>query len=367
MHLRFDFGVGSMAENGYAKVGADDSYHPEKGYGFVDPSPVTAIRRTDEPLTGDFCIPFGAVFAADVPDGNYRVTMISGDDYAPTRTTVKMNGERLVLPEVHTMEGQYAREMFGVHVSGGQLRLRFGGLAPRINALEIEATHEQIRVFLAGDSTVTDGSAEGFPFAGWGQMLQRYFKHDVAVANYAIGGRSSKSFISEGRLDSILKQIKRDDYLFIQFGHNDQKPDEERRTEPENTYPEHLRRYIDAARAKGAHPVLLTSVHRRFYEADGTLKNTHGAYLDAVRKLAQEENVPLIDLAEKSKTLFEQAGPEGTKSLFLWGAPGEWMNYPNGVKDNTHFQERGGIAVAGLVAEGIRECGLQSLAMFLRG
>jgi lysophospholipase L1-like esterase len=366
MTLRFDFGPEGHSESGYTKVSARDAYDPDKGYGFVDCTNATAMKRNADRLTGDFCIPFGATFLTDVEDGNYIVTAVIGDAIAPTCTTMKTNGERLVLRNVRTVAGQFAREMFAVNVRGGQMKLGFSGIAPRINCLEITRSTEHITLFLAGDSTVTDSSESGFPFSGWGQMLPAYFRHDVAIANHAIGGRSSKSFIAEGRLEAIASEIKEGDYLFIQFGHNDQKTDEHRHTDPATTYPEHLRKYIDAARSVNAVPVLVTSVHRRFFEESGRLKDTHQAYLDAVRQLAAEEDVHLIDLAEKSKRLFEEAGPEGTKSIFLWGAPGEWMNASGGVKDNTHFQEEGSLKIAGLVVEGIRELNLQSLLMFLR-
>jgi hypothetical protein len=107
-------------------------------------------------------------------------------------------------------------------------------------------------------------------------------------------------------------------------------------------------------------------VHRRYFDASGKLKDTHGAYLDAVKQVAEEEGIALIDLAGKSKRLFEEEGPEGTKSIFLWGEPGEWGNYSGGVQDNTHFQERGGLRIAGLIVEGIRENNLQTLIMYLR-
>ncbi|WP_159884801.1 rhamnogalacturonan acetylesterase [Paenibacillus puerhi] len=366
MTLRFDFGPEGTAADGYVKVTATDLYHSGKGYGFTDCSRVSADRREETRLTGDFCIPFGTSFLADVEDGNYIVTVTMGDTFAPTDTTVKTNGERLVLRNVNTVEGQYVRERFAVNVLGGQLKLSFKGTAPRINALEITPSHEQITLFLAGDSTVTDSSEEGFPFSGWGQMLQCFFKHDVAVANHAKGGRSSKSFISEGRLALIDEELKEGDFLFIQFGHNDQKADPERHTDPTTTYPEHLRQYIAAARSKKANPVLVTSVHRRYFDAEGKVENTHGSYLDAVRQLAEEEGVPLIDLADKSKRLFEELGPEETKSIFLWGSPGEWKSRSSGVADNTHFQERGGLRVAELVVQGIRENRMQNLIMYLR-
>jgi lysophospholipase L1-like esterase len=366
MTYYYDFGPDRAAENGYTKVTAADSYDPERGYGFTSCANVSAIQRNEGALTGDFCIPFGSTFLVDVKDGNYIVALTAGDACAPTHTTLRSNGERIVLPEIRTVAGQYVRELFAVNVRGGQLKLSFGGLAPRVNALEIMPSQEQITLFLAGDSTVTDSSEQGFPFSGWGQLLQRFFKHDVAVANHAEGGRSTKSFIAEGRLDDIMKDIKEGDYLFIQFGHNDQKNDEERHTDPSTTYLENLRKYIEAAYSKKATPVLITSVHRRYFDASGKLKDTHGAYLDAVKQLAEEDGIALIDLAAKSKRLFEAEGPEGTKSIFLWGEPGEWSNYSSGVRDNTHFQERGGLSIAELVIQGIRENDLQTLIMYLR-
>ncbi len=366
MTLRFDFGVEGVSEPGYTKVTAIDAYDPEKGYGFVDCSRVSSRKRNEDPLTGDFCIPFDTVFLADVVDGNYIVTLVLGDNIAPTCTTIKTNGERLALQNVRTVAGQFNHERFAVNVRGGQLKIGITGLAPRINILEITPSMEQITVFLAGDSTVTDSDEKGFPFSGWGQMLSSYFSHDVAIANHAAGGRSSKSFIAEGRLDAIINEMKEGDYLFIQFGHNDEKLDEYRHTNPSTTYPEYLRKYIDAARSKEVVPVLVTSVHRRYFEETGKLKDTHKDYLDAVRRLAEEKDVLLIDLAEKSKILFEKFGPEGTKSIFLWGAPGEWLNISKGVKDNTHFQEQGSLQIAKLIVEGIRELNLQNLVMFLR-
>lgn len=366
MSYLYDFGPAGVTQEGFQKVSPDTIYDEKRGFGFSSTIKVSAKKRTEEPLTGDFCIPFDSTFLVDVPNGNYIVHVRMGDAHAPSQTSLKTNGEHLVLEQYETVAGQFAREQFGVNVRNGQLKLSFGGLAPRINTLELVPTDQQITIYLAGDSTVTDPSADGFPFSGWGQMLNYYFKHDVVVANHAIGGRSSKSFISEGRLKVIAESIREGDFLFIQFGHNDQKSDEERYTEPETTYPEHLRTYIDLAREKKATPVLLTSVHRRNYDEDGTIINSHTSYLDAVRKLAEQEQVALIDLADRSKELFEKLGPEKTTSIFLWGEPGEWINFSNGIKDNTHFQERGGLAIAQLVVQGIRDLQLMRLTMFLR-
>ncbi|MGG1516097.1 GDSL-type esterase/lipase family protein [Paenibacillus oryzisoli] len=377
--MKFDFGpvaavagtsgaqeVASAAE-GYIKVTPETVYTKAVGYGFDDAGRVYAKDRGEPAaLRQDFCIPLGATFAVDVPNGTHQVSVLLGDEIADTETTIKTNAGRLVLHKQRTLAGQFVRASFSVWVTDGQLQLAFTGLTPRINAVEVEAAPSACTIFLAGDSTVTDQPADGYPYAGWGQMLPLFVKQDAAVANYALSGRSSKSFISEGVLATIWSEIKPNDYLLIQFGHNDQKPDEERRTEPFTTYKETLLRYIDGARERGAIPILVTSVQRRFFEEDGTLRDTHGAYLTAMRELAEEAEVPLIDLAVRSKDLFEQLGPEGTKTLFMWLAPGEFVNFPDGVEDNTHFQQKGGIEVARLVYEELKRLKIQPLSMFLR-
>ncbi|MFK7693295.1 rhamnogalacturonan acetylesterase [Paenibacillus sp. HJGM_3] len=363
---RFDFGV-DEAEEGYTKITLNDRYSPSRTYGFVRADKISALNRGEGgTLRRDFIIPYEASFIVDVPDGIYTVTALLGDEHAATETTIKTGEGRLVVHKLRTGSGQYVRTSFSVWVTGGRLALVFGGLAPRLNALEISHTPQTCTIFLAGDSTVTEQPTDGYPYAGWGQMLPLFVKADAAVANYALSGRSSKSFIGEGHLDAIWSRIKPYDYLLVQFGHNDQKFDEARHTEPFTTYQETLMRYIHGARERNAFPVLLTPVHRRFYEDDGTLRDTHGDYATAVRELAGREGVPLVDLAAKSKELFERLGPEGTRSIFMQLAPGEFMNFPEGVNDNTHFQEHGAIQVAGLVKEGLQQLGLQPLMLYLR-
>ncbi|WYU96129.1 rhamnogalacturonan acetylesterase [Paenibacillus sp. FSL H8-0280] len=387
---KFNFGpdLGRVDETGdYLKVTATTAYEERGGYGFEAGSLVyekQRIRDDDVPdptkqhhnnsgqttmsarLRSGFCIPLKASFIVDVPDGTYQVLLVAGDELAETVTRVKAGEGRLVLPTIRTLPGQYAEVRFSVVVSGGRLRLSFSGPAPRINTLEITLANQTMTVFLAGDSTVTDQPESGYPYCGWGQLLPAQFKHDVAVDNHAQSGRSSRSFINEGRLSAILERIKPEDFLFIQFGHNDEKPDPERGTDPFTTYKEYLKKYIDAACEAKARPVLITPVHRRYFADDGTLTDTHGDYIIAVRELAEEEDVPLIDLAERSRLLFEQAGVEGTKDDFMWVLPGEYVNFPSGVEDNTHFQERGARRLAQQVAEAIRELQLQPLQMYLR-
>lgn len=223
----------------------------------------------------------------------------------------------------------------------------------------------QKQVFVIGDSTASTYDETVAPRMGWGQVLQRFFKKRVTVHNQAVSGRSSKSFWDEGLFDAFLDEINKGDYLLIQFGHNDEKSqDPLRYTEPYTTYKEYLSLYIDECRSRGCIPVLLTPVNRRKWNDDGTLKMTHGEYPAAMLELGREKNVPVIDITEKSRVLFEELGIEGTKDIFLHLAPGESKNYPDGVEDNSHFKEEGAMAVAQLVVDGIWEMHLR-LARFL--
>lgn len=350
---KFDFGAGESPGESYIHILPDTIYKGETGYGFLPGAQIgTRDRQTSDRLTGAFCIPLDAEFAVDLPSGCYNVTATIGDAVTETRTTLQYGQRRFAFQDLRTRAGQYATERFTVKVTNGKLRLSFSGQAPRINALVIEEAAEAMTVFLAGDSTVTD--QETFPYAGWGQMLPLYFKADIAVDNRAKSGRSSLSFINEGRLDAILKELKAGDHLWIQFGHNDQKSDAARATQPFGTYKETLTVYVDAARERGALPVLITSPHRRKFDG-GKIVDTHGDYLTAMRELAVELDVTLLDLAASSMALYEELGDEASKELFMWALPGEYVSFPDGTRDDTHFNERGARAIAGLVAREARE------------
>ncbi len=223
----------------------------------------------------------------------------------------------------------------------------------------------KISVFIAGDSTACNYDAARAPRTGWGQVLQNFFTDDVIVQNFAVSGKSSKSFIEEGYLNKIVNLIKPNDYLLIQFGHNDQKVNDlPRYTDPDTTFKSYLTQYINEARAKGAIPVLLTPVVR--YRFSGTtLYSDHGKYPQAMIDLGKELNVPVIDITEKSRQLFESYGPEKTFKLYLNLAPGENPNYPKGVRDNTHFSLAGATEIAKLVVEGIKELNLP-LAKYIK-
>ncbi|TBL70777.1 rhamnogalacturonan acetylesterase [Paenibacillus thalictri] len=207
-----------------------------------------------------------------------------------------------------------------------------------------------MRICMAGDSTMADYPDDQAPMAGWGQMLPLFLQGEVTVVNAARCGRSSRSFIAEGWLDPLLGQLAPGDVLIVGFAHNDQKQDE-RFTEPQTTYRVYLTRYVEGAKQRGAYPVLVTPVQRRHFNQEGQLQQTHGDYPGAIRELAAEMAVPVIDLLPLTERLYREMGPENSKELFVWLKPGEHPNYPEGLEDNTHFNEYGARCIAGLAAK----------------
>lgn len=196
-------------------------------------------------------------------------------------------------------------------------------------------------LYIAGDSTAAQKYSDAAPETGWGMALPFFLNADRPVANHAVNGRSSKSFVDEGRLDAVLAAIRPGDLLLIQFAHNDEKTtDPARYTQPWTTYQAYLRMYVDGARAKGARPVLATPVERRRFDAAGTARPTHGEYPAAMRALAAREGVALLDVQALSLALWQRLGVEETKTYFNWTAT---------EQDNTHFNPPGAIAVARLV------------------
>ncbi|MEV4681572.1 rhamnogalacturonan acetylesterase [Streptomyces kurssanovii] len=205
-------------------------------------------------------------------------------------------------------------------------------------------------LFIAGDSTAAQKYADAAPETGWGTALPFFLDKRLRVANHAVNGRSSKSFVDEGRLEALLARIVPGDLLLVQFGHNDAKSaDPARYTEPWSTYQAHLRRYVEGARERGARPVLATSVERRRFDAQGTAVPTHGDYPAAMRALAAEEGTALLDVQALSIARWQELGPEGTKAYFNW-TPEE--------QDNTHFNPPGAIAVARMAAEALLNAGV---------
>ncbi|MFE9696686.1 rhamnogalacturonan acetylesterase [Streptomyces sp. NPDC006270] len=209
-------------------------------------------------------------------------------------------------------------------------------------------------IHIAGDSTAAAKAADAAPETGWGMALPHFLSSHLRVANHAVNGRSSRSFIEEGRLTALLADVRPGDLVLVQFGHNDQKTEDPARgTDPYTTYQEYLRQYLKEARARRARPVLVTSVERRRFAADGTARPTLGEYPAAMRALAAEEGVPLVDVQALSLARWQELGPDGTEAYFLWLEPGDSPNHPDGARDNTHFRPAGAIEVARMTARAL--------------
>ena len=209
---------------------------------------------------------------------------------------------------------------------------------------------------LVGDSTMADKPLDPpNPERGWGQMFRERVKEPARIVNHAVNGRSSKNFQDEGRWAHLLGQVQLGDYVLIQFGHNDAKiEDPARFAAAHGAYRDNLRLFVRDVRARGATPLLATSLMRREFDAQGKLKDTHADYPVVMRAVAAEMDVPLLDLHRASSVLLDALGAAQAVPLFLRAAPGEYLRYPAGKQDNTHFSEAGARAMASLAAEALR-------------
>ena len=238
-------------------------------------------------------------------------------------------------------------------------------------------TRDVTTIFMIGDSTMANKPLDGDnPERGWGQMLPGFFTEDIRVDNHARNGRSSKSFIDEGLWEQVRTQIRKGDYVFIQFGHNDEKPKPDRHTDPGTTFDANLRRFVEETRAKGGIPVLFNSIVRRNFfdnknavtdddlrreKVEGTslegdtLIDTHGAYLESPRRVAAELDVPFVDLNRLTHDLVQDMGREASKSLFCWVPANTCAACPKGRQDNTHLNVCGARRVARLAVNALAE------------
>lgn len=354
---KFDFGPGP-AQAGFTHVAPDTAYDTQRRFGFK--------------LEGGTTEGQPKVFAVDLEEGNYDVTIRFGDPKRPTSTTIKAEARRLMIENLMTGAGQYETRTFTVNVrrptisTGGttrmdeqerasptwddQLTFEFSGKHPGVAALWIRPAPEATTVFVAGDSTVTDQTDE--PWAGWGQMLPRFFQQGVAVSNHARSGLALYSFRGQKRLEKVLSMMKRGDYLFIQFGHNDQK-DTSAGAGPFTTYKENLRKFIESARSKRGIPVLVTPVERRRWNGNQP-EATLTEYADAARQVGGEENVPVIDLNAMSLKLYAALGPENSKKAFVFYPANTFPGQNKELKDNSHHSTYGGYELARCMVEGIK-------------
>lgn len=203
------------------------------------------------------------------------------------------------------------------------------------------------KIFLIGDSTCADFPASRYPLTGWGSELKRIIV-GAEIKNHALNGRSSKSFYEEENAwTKTFTEIEKGNYVLIQFGHNDQKNDSLRNTKPESSYKSYLLKYINDIRSKKAHPILVTSINKNFWQNDSILLESLGEYPQAMRELSEKEKIPLIDLNHLTKKEFEKLGKSFvTDSIFMNLKEGEYKYYPNGFEDNVHLQEKGAKLIA---------------------
>lgn len=352
MEQVYRFGFGTTPAAGTTAVQAD-LYSPGAGYGFDN---ADGIAVEAEGVT----LPAATRFAVDLPNANYKITLKLGNETQASHVGVKSGYVQKLAPTAID-PGESREYVYDVALVDGQLDFVFTGNANNVQEIGIERYPEKtagaaIAIYMAGDSTMQSYSGMQAPQQGWGQQFGRYFANGVVVNNDAIGGRSSKSFMADGRLDTILQRIRPGDYFFISFGHNDASAGiPERYASPED-YKLFLARYVNGAKQRGATPVLLTPVGRRdFNTVTQAFNVSFPAYVQAAKETAEELDVSLIDLSGLSVAHYDKLGLAATEKLFLYANPGEYPKYPNGVNDNTHFSSYGAQVIARLVADAVKE------------
>lgn len=373
--FKFDFGT-DRTGSGFIPITSTSKFDQKTGYGFMDISGLKSVDHGGNALTGDFITsekPF--YFSVVIPEGNYDITLNLGDSKGTSETTVRVENRRLMLNDVKTKKGEIVEKQITVHVKDSIIRnqdgtqigivklkprerkylhcdnlltIEFNGKAPKVCSVIIQPNKTAKTIYLTGDSTVVDAQYE--PWASWGQMLPYFFvPNEVVIANYAESGETLKAFEDRHRIYKIWNKIKRGDYLLIQFGHNDQKAGNSMKS----GYRKRLKEWISKARELGAVPVLVTSMNRRVFDKNNKIVNTLDDFPDAMREIAKEEKVDLIDLNALSKTLFEAMGPEAAKKAFVHYPANAYPNQPTALADDTHFNTYGAYELAQCVVKSI--------------
>ena len=320
----------------------------------------------------------------NLPDGNYRVTVTLGNKKKAGQTVVRAESRRHFVDLVKTKKGEQKTVSFVVNkhtpvIDGNtrvklkprevgyknwddSLNLSFCGPAVAVQNIHIQAVKDVTTVFLCGNSTVVDQEEE--PWASWGQMITRWFGPQVAVANYAESGLSCTTFLAQLRLDKILSQLKKGDYVIVEFGHNDEKEKKDG-DGAWYSYSRNLKIFVDRVRAAGGNIIFCTPTARRSFDAEGHIINTHGDYPEAMKAVAQREQVPVIDLTQMTTTFYEALGVEGSKRALVHYPANTFANQDKALADNTHFNPYGAWEVAKMVVMGLKQIS-SPLADFLR-
>jgi lysophospholipase L1-like esterase len=320
----------------------------------------------------------GYITIKDVPDGNYRVRVKVGSATQAGHTVIRGESRRLFFDPIETRKGKFQEVYFTINKRNTQindtlfvkikereknklnwdnnLTFEFNGKNPQVAEIEVTAIKDKVTtLFLCGNSTVVDQDNE--PWCSWGQLIPRFFNENICIANYAESGESGNTFIAARRFQKILTQIKPGDYVFIEFGHNDQKQTGEGKG-PYLHFYNSLLEMVTKTREKGGNPVLITPVLRRKFDELGKIVNTHGEYPAAVRTLAKKENVPLIDLTAKTSILYEAMGEENSKKAFVHYPANTFPGQTQALEDNTHFNPYGALQIAKCVIEGMKTLNL---------
>lgn len=344
------------------------AYTDETGYGVDDVQMRVMGGRNESMQTCQY-------LSFLVPDGNYTVTMVIGSKKKAASTTVRAENRRLMIHDLQTKKKELKTISFVVNKRTPQinekarvsikdreklyltwdnlLTLEITGDAPAVQSVHVERNDQCPTVFLCGNSTVVDQSFE--PWASWGQMIPVWFDENLSFANYAESGLATFSFIAQKRLDKILSQMKKGDYVIVEFGHNDEKDKRSGRGAWYN-FSYNLKVFIDEVRDKGGNIILCTPTMRRAWEKDNkTIANTHGDFPAAVRAVAERENVPMIDLTEMSKTFFETLGYENSKRSLVHYPADTFPGQTKKFEDNTHFNPFGAYEVAKMIVMGLKQ------------
>ena len=363
-----NFYFGTKAKKKGINVNKIETFKSDRGYGFdFNTSKNVKIN------SNSFSTETSTYFSVQVPEGNYQVSVTFGSKTKSTTTTIKAESRRLMQDQLVLKKGKTTTKVFNVNVYTAyidgkskidlkdrdlgklnwdeKLTLEFLGNV-EIQSISIKPIDNVTSIYLAGDSTVTDQDLE--PWASWGQFITNYFDTNVVVVNYAISGASLRSFKSSLRLKKILSLIKPGDYLIVEFAHNDEKEKGEG-IGPWDSFSSSIREYVQTARDKGAFPILITPAQRRAFNADGTLKPTHGDYPDAMRKVAEEMNVPLVDITKLTTTLYESWGDEPSRKAFVQYPANTFPGQKEKLEDNTHFNSFGANEIALCVMKGLKD------------
>ena len=315
----------------------------------------------------------------EVPDGNYKVTVVLGSKKKAGKTVVRAENRRLMVDEVATKKGQFKTVEFVVNkrtpeIEKGKrvkvkdreknyntwdnaINLEFTGAAPAVKEVKIERDTTATTIFLCGNSTVVDQPYE--PWASWGQMIPRWFGPEVAISNNAESGLTAGSFLGSYRLDKILTMMKKGDYVICEFGHNDQK-EKMAGAGAWYNFSYYLKIFIDKVRAKGGNIIFVTPTQRRRFD-DAThskILETHGDYPDAMRAVAKREGVPVIELHDMTRTFFETLGYENSKKALVHYPANTFPGQDKPLADNTHFNPYGAYEIAKMVVMGMKQLNL---------